>query len=162
MTGDAVHAELLRCCGSTAWAREMRARWPFTGLDDARAQGLAVWESLTEADWREAFAAHPRIGDRPPTGSQERGEQSLAEHADTAVLLEIADGNRVYEDRFGMTYIVRASGRDAPTMLAILRERLTNDPATELGVAAEQQWEITSLRLATVVELQPHPQELDA
>jgi OHCU decarboxylase len=61
---DAASAEreLLRCCGSTRWAREMTAARPF---DDANAMirtSEQIWSSLDRADWLEAFAAHPRIG----------------------------------------------------------------------------------------------------
>ena len=56
-------------------------------------------------------------------------------------------GNRAYEERFGYIYIVCATGKTAAEMLAILESRLSNDPETELPVAAEQQRQITRLRL---------------
>ena len=148
--------DLLGCCGSRSWAERLAAifarQWPFpTPLETAE----ELWWTLTDADWREAFAAHPRIGDRPPEGTQERAEQSRAEQADPSVLAAIAAGNALYERRFGMTYIVRAAGRSAEEMLAILTERLGNDPATEIRVAASAQWDITALRLAKLLTAQP-------
>jgi OHCU decarboxylase len=67
--------------------------------------------------------------------------------ADPAVLAELAEGNRVYEERFGHVFLICATGLSADAMLAALRERLGNDPATELRVAAEEQRKITHLRL---------------
>ena len=60
---------------------------------------------------------------------------------------ELAEANREYEERFGFIYIVCATGKTADEMLALLRERLDNDPETELRVAANEQWRITELRL---------------
>jgi OHCU decarboxylase len=60
-------------------------------------------------------------------------------------------GNQEYEDRFGYIFLVRAAGRSAEEMLGLLRERLGNDPAIELRVAAGQQAEITALRLQRLI-----------
>jgi 2-oxo-4-hydroxy-4-carboxy-5-ureidoimidazoline decarboxylase len=63
------------------------------------------------------------------------------------VLDALAEGNREYEQRFGYIFIVCATGKTADEMLALLRTRLTNDPAMEIRVAAEQQAQITAIRL---------------
>ena len=55
--------------------------------------------------------------------------------------------NGKYEQRFGRIYIVCATGKSAEQMLAILERRLKNDEAEELYEAAEQQRQITQLRL---------------
>jgi 2-oxo-4-hydroxy-4-carboxy-5-ureidoimidazoline decarboxylase len=75
------------------------------------------------------------------------GRGGGARVASAETLDELARSNREYEARFGFIYIVCATGRTAAEMLALLRERLGNDPATELRVAAEEQWRITELRL---------------
>jgi OHCU decarboxylase len=106
-----------------------------------------AWWELDADDWREALDAHPRIGERTEPGSREAHEQGSMSRADEAIREEIASGNRAYEQRFGMTYVVRAVGRSPTEMLAMLRERLGNDPQAELRVAAAQQAEITRLRL---------------
>ena len=143
--------ELLSCCGSTAWAAAVAAGRPYADLDALLARAADVWAGLAAEDWREALAAHPRIGDRPVTGTQEQREQSSVEHADSDELSEMAAGNRAYEERFGMTYVVRATGRSAGEMLGQLQQRLANDPGSELAVAAAQQAEITALRLRRLV-----------
>lgn len=128
----------------------MAAQWPFPNLPGLLARGEQVWWGLEPQDWREALAAHPRIGDRPPAGSQESREQAGADGADARTLAAIAVGNRRYEARFAMTYVVRASGRTAEEMLALLECRLEAEPGQEIRTAAGQQWEITSLRLETM------------
>jgi 2-oxo-4-hydroxy-4-carboxy-5-ureidoimidazoline decarboxylase len=55
--------------------------------------------------------------------------------------------NREYEARFGRIFIICATGKSAAEMLAILHQRLSNDPRAELLEAAEQQRQITQLRL---------------
>ena len=146
-------AALLACCGSTAWARDVselfHRQWPHP---DPLGAAEEVWWALRPVDWIEALSAHPRIGDRPAAGSTEAREQSAVTGADPAVLAELSAGNRAYEQRFGMTYVVRATGRTAPEMLALLRIRLAHDPDTEVRVAADQQWEITRLRLTHLLE----------
>ena len=43
------------------------------------------------------------------------------------MLAELAEGNQLYEEQFGFTYIVCATGKSAEEMLAILKRRLAND-----------------------------------
>lgn len=141
---------LLQVCGSLAWVQRMAAARPWP--DGVLAAADRAWASVAPEDRREALAAHPRIGDRPPVGSQESREQSSAEGADADVRAAITAGNLAYEEKFGMTFVVRASGRSAQEMLTILRSRLDNDPATELEVAAAAQLEIMQLRLLRLLE----------
>ena len=59
----------------------------------------------------------------------------------------LADANREYERRFNRIFIVCATGKSASEILAILQHRLNNDAETELHEAAEQQRQITEIRL---------------
>ena len=102
----------------------------------------------------EAFASHPRIGEsRAPQSASARSaawstqEQRTAAAADDIVKIELAEANREYERRFGRTFIVCATGKSGPEILRILRERLQNDESKELREAAEQQRQITQIRL---------------
>lgn len=72
--------------------------------------------------------------------------------ASTETMTELADCNREYERRFGFIFIVCASGKSSSDMLALVRQRLTNDPAAELGIAAEEQRRITRLRLRKLLQ----------
>jgi 2-oxo-4-hydroxy-4-carboxy-5-ureidoimidazoline decarboxylase len=146
--------EVLSCCGSNSWARQMAALRPIEDEDSLLAASDRTWRSLAETDWMEAFAHHPRIGQAvtPSTASAQSAEWSSAEQrkvgaAEDKVLNALAEGNRAYEQRFGRIFIVCASGKSAPTILDILQRRLRNDEQNELRESAEQQRQITSLRL---------------
>jgi OHCU decarboxylase len=148
-------AEMLRsCCGASRWVAEMVARRPFGTLDALLAEADEVWWTLDPEDWREAFAHHPRIGERAGAAPQDArgsawsaGEQAGVAAASGDERAELAAVNRAYEERFGHIYIVCATGRSAEELLAIARARLTNDADDELRVAAEEQRKITRLRL---------------
>lgn len=138
-------------CGSSAWVSDVAKSRPWSSEDELLAAARAAWQARLPSDWLEALSAHPRIGERPSAGSQEEREQSAAETAAVATMEAIASGNVAYEEKFGFTYVVRASGRSAEEMLGLLTERLGNDHAAELEAAAAQQWEISELRIARLL-----------
>jgi 2-oxo-4-hydroxy-4-carboxy-5-ureidoimidazoline decarboxylase len=164
---DAAARELLRCCGSTAWAARMAAGRPFSSVDQMLDTADSFWNDCTAADWLEAFAAHPRIrAGRAGLSAEARAdgtrakvdraaentewssqEQSGARDATDDVRERLARGNRDYEARFGYIFIVCATGKSAGEMLAALERRLRNPPDVEVGIAAGEQRQITRLRL---------------
>jgi 2-oxo-4-hydroxy-4-carboxy-5-ureidoimidazoline decarboxylase len=114
----------------------------------------AHWWSLGRDDWLEAFAAHPKIGDveslrtkYAATKQWSANEQSGADTADDVTIQALSKANKQYEQTFGYIFIVCATGKSADEMLAILRQRLENDPDTEIRQAAAEQLKITHLRL---------------
>ena len=56
-------------------------------------------------------------------------------------------GNLAYEERFGHVFLICATGRSAPDMLAALHARLSHDPATEREVVRDELRRIVALRL---------------
>ena len=145
LTATEAEAELLACCGSRAWARQMAASRPFRDLRQVLETSDRIRWSLGREDWLEAFAAHPRIGERGDRQSQQ--EQAGAQGAPPEILERLAKGNLLYQQKFGHIFIVCAAGKSAAEMLALLHQRLANDPETELRAAAEEQRKITNLRL---------------
>src|SRR5262245_1051406 len=143
---DEARALLLHCCGSTRWVDAMLSGRPFGSTDAMITAASTLWWGLTEADWREAFSHHPKIGDRKATGVAAR-EQSGAATASAETLEARAGANRKYGERFGYIFIVCASGKSADEMLDMLGARQANDAATEIRIAAEEQRKITALRL---------------
>lgn len=144
---------LRRCCGSTRWVDGMLARRPFGSNVALLGAARVVWNALDENDWLEAFAHHPQIGDRNHTAapadtraSSEREQAGVAE-APPDIRHALDEGNREYALKFGYIFIVCATGRSAESMLADLRRRQQHDPATEIQIAAEEQAQITALRL---------------
>lgn len=155
--GSAVR-ELLRCCGSTRWARAVAAARPFASLDAVCLAADHEWRGAAPDDILEAFRAHPKIGDTRRAGAAGQApdwsaaEQAGAHGASDEVRARLAAGNRAYESRFGYIFIICAAGKSAAEMLASLEMRLHHDPAEELLVAAEEQRQITRLRLAKLVD----------
>ncbi len=150
-------AAMLACCGARRWAAAMVAERPIRNVEELSAAADRVWSTMQETDWLEAFACHPRIGQREPvavvahgaekSGAWSRQEQSQTSTAGERVLAQLAEGNAQYEERFGFTYIVCATGKSAEEMLAILRRRLESSRDAELREAAEQQRQIMQIRL---------------
>lgn len=145
-------AAMLACCGAKRWAKAMVTARPLASVVELSETADRVWATMEEPDWLEAFACHPRIGERKPhaTGQSaawSKQEQASAAAASDRILAELAEKNVLYEQRFGFTYIVCATGKSAEEMLAILARRLNSDRPTELREAAEQQRQILQIRL---------------
>jgi OHCU decarboxylase len=143
-------AALLRCCASHRWAHLMAAERPFTSANVMAAVAQRLWWSLAAADWLEAFAAHPRVGEQTASAWSAQ-EQARAMETGGDTHAKLAAGNRGYEKRFGYTFIVCATGKSAEEILTILEQRLHNEPADELQVAADEQRKITELRLNKLI-----------
>jgi OHCU decarboxylase len=139
----------------------MTERRPFASARQLFEQHRASCEKLRGDDWREAFAAHPKIGEQKDaisSGQAQRWsqqEQSRTAIAAPQVRNELQRRNQEYHERFGYIFIVCASGKSAEEMLAILTERLRNDPARELESAAGEQKKITQLRLQKLIGHDP-------
>jgi 2-oxo-4-hydroxy-4-carboxy-5-ureidoimidazoline decarboxylase len=152
-------AEHLRaCCGSSRWVEAMLARRPFARVDQLLAAADDAWQATGPKDWDEAFAHHPRIGERQATapvsataGAWSAGEQAAAGGAGAAVRAALVEANTAYERRFGRIYLVCAAGRSAEELLADVAARMRNDPEREREVAVEEQRKITRLRLNTLI-----------
>jgi OHCU decarboxylase len=141
---------LQRCCGSRRWVERMLGGLPYASDAALRETAERVWWGLEPHDWLEAFAAHPRIGDRSGDDWSRHEQRGVRDAAD-ATRRALEAGNRAYEARFGHIYLVCAAGRGAGDLLSDLRRRLANDPAQELRIAAGEQAKITALRLERLV-----------
>jgi allantoicase len=139
--------QLGRCCGSRRWVAKMLADGPYTSRTHLHGHADQVWWHLGDADWREAFSHHPRIGERAASGSFSEGEQSGVRGVGAEVLQALAEANRAYEERYGHIFLVCATGLSAAEMLSRLEARLSNPPEVELRIAAGEQAKITKLRL---------------
>ena len=151
----AARAEALAtCCGATAWVTALNGQFPFSAAPALYEAAERTWHNLTEADWREAFTHHPKIGNVralkekfASTATWAAGEQGAVQQASQATLEALAAGNAAYERKFGYIFIVCATGKSAAEMLALLQARLPNDPSQEIHVAMAEQANITRLRL---------------
>ena len=143
------------CAKIPAWADAVAASRPYDDRAALTRHADDLAAAWTDAEVTRALADHPRIGERHAgagaSADHSRREQAGVDPADTDVQARLVAGNRRYEETFDRIYLVRAAGRSAEEILALLEERLTNDPATELRVTAGQLREIAALRLAGLV-----------
>ena len=141
--------DLIKVCASKNWSMRMYVARPFETWDDMVDASGKIWDALSNEDWLEAFAGHPRIGERKPGWSQQ--EQSGTSTASEETMRALAEGNRAYEEKFGFVYLVCATGKTANEMLANLQSRMNNEREVELRIAAEEQKKIMALRLEKLV-----------
>ncbi|MGE4108764.1 MAG: 2-oxo-4-hydroxy-4-carboxy-5-ureidoimidazoline decarboxylase [Bacteriovoracia bacterium] len=153
---EMARAEFLRCCGSKAWAAAMVAKRPFENETALMQAADETWNALEPGDWLEAFAAHPKIGEKSRhkehqnTKDLSEKEQAGVANAAERTLQLLETYNRDYESKYGFIFIVCATGKTGEEMLELIRTRIANDPAKELRVAAAEQSKITQLRLQKI------------
>lgn len=119
------------------------------------------WWSCSKEDWLEAFSHHPKIGDLgslkskfADTADWAGKEQGDVTSASENILKELAELNAAYEQKFGYIFIVCATGKSAPEMLELMKSRLDNDADTEIEIAADEQLQITRLRLQKLLQVE--------
>ena len=151
--------ELLKCCGSATWVKMMMAYFPADDLVEILEDAEEMWYACSKEDWKEAFTHHPKIGDVESltkkfasTAEWASGEQSGVNVASKETIEALAEGNRLYEEKFGYIFIVCATGKSAEEMLDLLQSRLRNSPNEEIQIAADEQNMITKLRLEKLLE----------
>ncbi len=153
-------SEFLKCCGSRRWARQLACARHFASFNELSETADRVWWDLEPRDWLEAFRSHPKIGEKKAaaaTSEQSKrwaeAEQSGVGSAAAQTIQALADLNKEYETKFGYIFIVCASGKSSEEMLAVLRNRLGNNPDEELRIAAAEQAKITRLRLQKLLDV---------
>jgi 2-oxo-4-hydroxy-4-carboxy-5-ureidoimidazoline decarboxylase len=162
LPSDQAAAEILPCCGSQAWAIALASSRPLQDVATLLDSSDRIWLTLSPADWLQAFHTHPRIGGSANSAAHSEGssaaasarsanwssqEQSRAADADDSLKRLLSEGNQAYEQKFGRTFIIFATGKTASEILQQLHRRLESTDAAELLEAAEQQRQITRLRL---------------
>lgn len=140
---------LFGVCSSTLWARRVLAGGPFGDVDALLDRAERALAELPDGEIDAALGGHPRIGASvsPADSPSSAREQAAVVTAADSVKDELAAKNREYDDTFGYVYLVCASGRSADELLAILVERLHNDPDTERCVMRSELAKINRLRM---------------
>ena len=148
LPGAEAEERLYATFANRPWAARMANGRPYRNVDALLEVAESAWADLKPGDWLQAFRAHPRIGEgggsAPATSER---EQSGVRTASARTLAALAAENRTYEARFGHVFLIAARGRSADEILHDLRRRMTNDPYTEVEVAAAEQRKITRMRL---------------
>ncbi|MEM9489462.1 MAG: allantoicase [Myxococcota bacterium] len=147
--------DMKACCGAATWVQAMVEARPFGDVASMVRAADASWDKLDKFDWLEAFAAHPRIGEKTDgddqSSSWSKTEQSGMARASDEVREQLVEANRQYYDHFGHNFIVYAAGKSAEQMLDLLRQRLDNEAGDELEIAADEQRKITRMRLGKLL-----------
>ena len=151
LPGDEWRASLAGVVGVPEWvgAVDPRGRTPTAARCSALAEAQVL--ALSPEQVRAALADHPRIGGSTAPGSQAAREQSGVDPADAELAAALREANLAYEDRFGLIYLVCASGRTGHEMLADCLARLKNEPDAEILVTRRELAAIARKRLERMV-----------
>jgi 2-oxo-4-hydroxy-4-carboxy--5-ureidoimidazoline (OHCU) decarboxylase len=104
-------------------------------LDDPLGRARDVARKLSETEQKEVLDAHPAIGGKP-TSARSAVEQGTDD--DPAVLAELSDLNRAYEEAFGFRFVVFVNHRPRREIVPILRERLRRTRDEELATGVDE------------------------
>lgn len=152
--GDDLRAALLACLAVPRWADEVAGQAPFATAAALVEAARAAATPLPRHEIDQAMAEHPRIGEKPTGDSQaagfSRAEQASVDADDAGLAAALADGNRVYEERFDRVFLIRAAGRSRREILAELQRRLTLDDDTEATIVGSELRDIALLRLGVL------------
>jgi len=145
---DAARKELFACCGSNRWADAMMQHFPFASEKQLVDLSSEIWyDQCGEADWRESFTHHPKIGDVKSLTEKFAGKEQAGVAVATQETIQLlAKANADYENKNGFIFIVCATGKSADEMLALLNDRLQNTPEEELHIAMGEQQKISIIR----------------
>ena len=105
-------------------------------LDDPLGRAREVARDLTDAEKKEVLDAHPAIGARAGLSERSRTEQGSDD--DPAVLAELAEMNRAYEQKFGFRFVVFVNRRPRREIVPVLRERLERTREQELATGVDE------------------------
>ena len=133
-----------------------RAR-PFRSYAELLEQASVLVLELPEAQQVEVLNGHPRIGEniqavrRTSTLSyREQGydqEAQLEPDEVARIYRELAELNRVYEERFGFRFVVFVNRRPKSAIIDVLRQRLQRERDEELRTGLEEMLAIARDRL---------------
>jgi 2-oxo-4-hydroxy-4-carboxy--5-ureidoimidazoline (OHCU) decarboxylase len=115
-------------------------------VEDPLGQARMLAHELTDADKKELLDTHPAIGAQA-TSARSAREQGTDD--DPAVLADLAELNRAYEEKFGFRFVIFVNGRPRREIVPILRERLERTRAEELETGVDELIQIAVNRWAS-------------
>jgi len=105
-------------------------------VDDPLGRARAIARGLSSDEQKTVLAAHPAIGERKGLSAQSAVEQGTDD--DPQVLAELAELNRMYEERFGFRFVVFVNRRPRREIVPVLRARLERTPTEELETGVDE------------------------
>ena len=151
-TEEELDVLLTEVCTSDDWVSSVRSTRPWPDAGALHAANLAAMARLDTAGLHRAMAGHARIGAPKADDPASRREQAGVQDADAALLAELRAANDSYQEAFGHVFLICATGRSAGSMLAALRERSGNDPATEREIVRGELRKINDLRIDRLLQ----------
>jgi 2-oxo-4-hydroxy-4-carboxy--5-ureidoimidazoline (OHCU) decarboxylase len=115
-------------------------------VEDPLGQARTLAHELTDAEKKDVLDTHPAIGAKA-TSARSAREQGTDD--DPAVLAELAELNRAYEEKFGFRFVVFVNRRPRREIVPILRERLERTRAEELQTGVDELIQIAIDRWTT-------------
>jgi 2-oxo-4-hydroxy-4-carboxy--5-ureidoimidazoline (OHCU) decarboxylase len=112
-------------------------------VEDPLGQARTLAHELTDDEKKEVLDTHPAIGARA-TSARSAREQGTDD--DPAVLAELAELNRAYEEKFGFRFVVFVNGRPRREIVPILRARLERTRSEELRTGLDELIQIAANR----------------
>jgi hypothetical protein len=109
--------QCINCCASTSFAHKVAASSPFRDFGELIDVARSIWwREIGITDWLEAFAAHPKIGEKKAAkevskqfGDFSSGEQqAAAQSATSEIEAQLKSWNEKYHDKFGFIFIIYA------------------------------------------------------
>jgi 2-oxo-4-hydroxy-4-carboxy--5-ureidoimidazoline (OHCU) decarboxylase len=116
-------------------------------VDDPLGQARELAYELTDDEKKDVLDAHPAIGAKATSARSEREQGS---DDDPAVLAELAELNRAYEEKFGFRFVVFVNRRPRREIVPILRERLQRTRPEELETGVDELIQIAIDRWSAV------------
>ncbi|MBL0748782.1 2-oxo-4-hydroxy-4-carboxy-5-ureidoimidazoline decarboxylase [Nocardioides baculatus] len=147
----AARERLLVCLDVPRWADAVAGGRPYDDIGQVEAAMTAASATITDDEFEQALARHPRIGERADAAKHDAAhstrEQSGVDQDDADLARRLEEGNRAYEERFGRVFIVRAAGRSGQDILDHLQHRLDNTDELERAATIDQLTQIAQLRI---------------
>jgi 2-oxo-4-hydroxy-4-carboxy-5-ureidoimidazoline decarboxylase len=104
-------------------------------VEDPLGRARELARALSDEEKKDVLDTHPAIGAKAISARAAR-EQGTDD--DPAVLAELAELNRAYEEKFGFRFVVFVNRRPRREIIPILRERLERTRAEELETGVDE------------------------
>src|SRR5258708_4199531 len=116
-------------------------------VEDPLGQARELAYELTDDEKKDVLEVHPAIG-AEATSARSAREQGTDD--DPAILAELAELNRAYEEKFGFRFVVFVNRRPRREIVPVLRARLERTRAEELQTGVDELIQIAIDRWSSV------------
>ncbi|MFM7470567.1 MAG: 2-oxo-4-hydroxy-4-carboxy-5-ureidoimidazoline decarboxylase [Nodosilinea sp.] len=122
---------------------------PFTNLEELHHHLVKVLRSLSRDQQLTLIRAHPDLGARVAMADASVREQNQAglTHLSPTAYHQLQDLNRIYQKNFGFPFILAVAGHSQESVVANIKQRITNSVEVEFNQALKEIENIAHLRL---------------